>query len=98
MIKYNIVKCCYDKILVNVAAYVMLQRMVINIIKYIKNIIFHRKWRIISIDFMDLSWLCVWVCVSVCVCVCVCVCAALVSSKQETEVGVKLAQDVALPP
>jgi hypothetical protein len=23
MIKYNIVKCCYDKILVNVAAYVI---------------------------------------------------------------------------
>jgi hypothetical protein len=25
MIKYNVVMCCYDKILVNVAAYVILQ-------------------------------------------------------------------------
>jgi hypothetical protein len=33
MIKYNMVVCCYDKGLVNVAVYVILQQNIWNIIK-----------------------------------------------------------------
>jgi len=57
MMKCNTVKCRYDKILVIVAAYVILHWIIFYIMKYNKYITFWGKWWIISIDLMDLPWL-----------------------------------------
>ena len=67
MIKYNIVVCCYDKMLVNVAAHVLLQTIIQ------KCGCIRSSWLgvCVCVCMVCVCVVCVWVCV-VCVGVCVC--------------------------
>jgi hypothetical protein len=68
MVKYNIVMRRYDKILVNVDAYVILQRIIYSIIEYNKNTIniikiYHCRENdeLYRLILMDIPWLGVFI-------------------------------------